>query len=121
MTPFAPEFELNLGGSRGLHSEPGVSGNMRLTVQRHLGKEMPREPESRVLVLWNGLGYLYFLFFWPRLGPCRILVPQPGIEPGAPAAKAPSPNHWTIREVPYIVFFSSYKKDWQKNLVWGCV
>ena len=33
---------------------------------------------------------------------CRILVPQPGIEPGATAVKAPSPNYWTARELPQI-------------------
>ena len=25
---------------------------------------------------------------------CRILVPQPGIQPGPLAGKAQSPNHW---------------------------
>ena len=29
-----------------------------------------------------------------------ILVPQPGIEPRAPAVEAQGPNHWTAREVP---------------------
>ena len=31
---------------------------------------------------------------------CGTLVPQPGIEPGSPAVKALSPNHWTVREFP---------------------
>ena len=34
---------------------------------------------------------------------CGILVPQRGIEPGATAVKAPSPNHWTGREVPHFL------------------
>ena len=29
---------------------------------------------------------------------CRILVPTPGIKPGAPTVKVPSPNHWTAKE-----------------------
>ena len=29
---------------------------------------------------------------------CRILVPQPGIEPVPPAIGVQSPNHWTHRE-----------------------
>ena len=29
---------------------------------------------------------------------CGILVLWPGIEPGASAVRAPSPNHWTTRE-----------------------
>ena len=31
---------------------------------------------------------------------CGILVPQPGIEPTAPAVEALSPSHCTTREVP---------------------
>ena len=31
---------------------------------------------------------------------CRILAPQPGIEPASPALKAQGLNHWTIREFP---------------------
>ena len=41
-----------------------------------------------------------FVFFWPCHTACKILVPQPGIEPGSMAVKAPCPNHWTAREVP---------------------
>ena len=29
---------------------------------------------------------------------CGVLAPQPGIDPGPPAVKVPSPNHWTTRE-----------------------
>ena len=38
--------------------------------------------------------------FLPWLCPAvfRILLPSPGIEPGPPAVKARSPNHWTARE-----------------------
>ena len=35
---------------------------------------------------------------------CRILVPQPGIEPRPLAVKAWSPNHWTAREFPPAIF-----------------
>ena len=38
------------------------------------------------------------LFFLATLCGLWILVPQPGIEPGPLAVKAPSPNHWTTRE-----------------------
>ena len=38
---------------------------------------------------------------------CGILVPQPGIEPGPSAVKAPSPNHWSAREFPVIYFMCS--------------
>ena len=38
---------------------------------------------------------------------CGILVPWPGIEPGAPAVKVPSPNHWTAREFPRVRAFES--------------
>ena len=33
---------------------------------------------------------------------CRILVPQPGIEPVPPAPGVQSLNHWTAREVPIL-------------------
>ena len=47
-----------------------------------------------------------FFFFWPHLASCGMLVPQPGIEPGATAVKAPSTNHWTTREFPkFIIVF----------------
>ena len=40
-----------------------------------------------------------YVFILLATGPCGILVPQPGIEPSAPALGAQSPNHWTAREV----------------------
>ena len=36
---------------------------------------------------------------------CGILVPQPGIEPGATAVKALSHNNWTAREVSRLLDF----------------
>ena len=44
-----------------------------------------------------GLGYL---FIWPHPADCRILIPQPEIEPMPPAEEAQSPDHWPAREVP---------------------
>ena len=38
-----------------------------------------------------------FFFFLLAYG---IFVPQPGIEPGSTAVKAPNANHWTAREFP---------------------
>ena len=42
-------------------------------------------------------GSFLFDFFWRSWHhePCRILVPQPGIEPVSPASGARSLNHWT--------------------------
>ena len=40
------------------------------------------------------------LFCWPYLAACRILVPQPGMEPLPPTLGAQTLNHWTTREVP---------------------
>ena len=42
----------------------------------------------------------FYLLFWPYCVACRILVPRPGTEPRPMAVKAPSPNHWTAREIP---------------------
>ena len=47
---------------------------------------------------------------------CGILVPWPGIEPGATAVKAPSPNHWTTREFPEQNIIMSITYRWKS---WG--
>ena len=39
-----------------------------------------------------------FFFFLPQCAACRILVPQPGIEPGLLVVRVHSLNHWTARE-----------------------
>ena len=46
------------------------------------------------------INVLFFIYFWPHLTACGILVPQPGIERRPLAVKAWSPNHWTFREFP---------------------
>ena len=42
----------------------------------------------------------FFFFFMAVLCDCRILVPQPEIEPGPSAVKMQSPNQWTCRGFP---------------------
>ena len=54
----------------------------------------------REVVHWLGHISFFFFFFWPRCGPCGILVSPAGIEPVLPAVEARSPNHLTAREVP---------------------
>ena len=39
-----------------------------------------------------------FIYFFPHYLACRILAPQPGIEPRSSAMKASSPKHRTARE-----------------------
>ena len=56
---------------------------------------------SRLLAHWTP----HKIFFWPCLMACEILTPQPGIELWAPAKKVSSPNHWTTREFPQMLFF----------------
>ena len=56
---------------------------------------------SRTLNLQPFLGYLHFFFFlifWPCHAAPGILVPQPGMEPMAPALEVQSLNRWTTRE-----------------------
>ena len=65
--------------------------------------------------LSGDVGFVLF-FFWPQHVACRILVPQPGIEPMPPAMEAWSPNHWTAREVPRCVLSVKYTPDF-KDLV----
>ena len=40
-----------------------------------------------------------FFFFFSCTAACRILDPQPGIEPAPSAVKAHSANHWTTRRL----------------------
>ena len=54
------------------------------------------------------------LLFWSHCVVCRILVPQPGIQPVSPAVGARSPNYWTTREVPDFFFFFNKPKATQK-------
>ena len=44
---------------------------------------------------------IFFFFFCHSA--CRILLPQPGVEPMHPALEVLSPNHWTAREFPKMV------------------
>ena len=49
--------------------------------------------------------FIFLAFFWfVFLMACKILIPQPGIEPGPQAVRLPSPNHLTAREflIPYL-------------------
>ena len=56
---------------------------------------------------------IYYSFFFVLGGgqlhfvSCRVLVSQPGIEPGPVAVKVPSLNPWTTREFSIIGFFFS--------------
>ena len=43
---------------------------------------------------------LSVLFSFALAAHCRLLVPQPGIEPRPLTVKARSPNHWTTRGIP---------------------
>ena len=60
----------------------------------------------------------FFFFFCPYLTACGILVPQPGIEPGPTAVKAPNLNPWVIREDPVFKLDSylKYVLKWIKQL-----
>ena len=49
--------------------------------------------------------YLSVLFFGLRRAACRVLVPQPGIEPALPAVEEQSLNHWAARGFPAVFFF----------------
>ena len=44
----------------------------------------------------------FCLFFWLHHMACRILVPQPGTEPGLSTVKSQGPNHWTAGELPIV-------------------
>ena len=59
-----------------------------------------------------------FYFFWPGSVDCRILVPQPRIEPRPTAVKVPSPNHWAVRELrPWNFYILKREKGQISNLL----
>ena len=58
-------------------------------------------------ILGESVRSSYSLFFWPSHGACRILVPQPWIEPASPEVEARNLNHWTAREVQVLIFYFS--------------
>ena len=48
------------------------------------------------------MGFLkktFYLLFWPLHVTCRIVVPQPGMEPGPPAVEVWRPSYQTRRQV----------------------
>ena len=91
------------------HSQPSVS-NYLPTYLLHVCLCRSKIPEAAVAFEHPVPGpyrtpcsppFFSFLFFFF----CRILVPQPGIEPTPLAVKAWSPNHWTAREFPAAALF----------------
>ena len=58
----------------------------------------------------------FFFFFWLRRAACRILVPQPGIEPIPFAVEAQSPNLWTAREFPEKIWSCKKMRVGEKNI-----
>ena len=71
---------------------PGLEPMSPALVGRFSTTVPPGKPAFYFLVFIN--------FFWPYHMACRVLVPQPRIEPGPSAKKVWSPNHWTAREFP---------------------
>ena len=57
-----------------------------------------------------------FIYFWPHLAECGILVPWPGLEPVPPAVEAQSLNHWTARDAPLLLFKCKKKKKINRKL-----
>ena len=51
-----------------------------------------------------GIFFFFLIFtFWSCCAACGVLVPRPGIEPAPTALEAQNLNHWTAREVPWIL------------------
>ena len=78
----------------------------------------PGERKGRSPLPWFFNTITPFLHFYFSGGPhhvaCRILVPQPGIEPKAPAVEVWCLSHWTVTEVPHNTLCS--KGFWQRPL-----
>ena len=57
----------------------------------------------------------YFLLYHAA---CRILVPQPEMEPTSPAVEVWRLKHWTTREVPICIFFFFWCQKLRVNYLW---
>ena len=68
---------------------------------RTLGWEDPLKVSISIYLYVHTHIYIYLAI--PHA--CRILVSQPGIEPGPVAVETWSPNYWTAREFPIFNFF----------------
>ena len=52
--------------------------------------------------------FQFNFLFLPHHEACGILVPQSEIKPTSPATEAQSLNHWTAREVPWLIYFITW-------------
>ena len=66
---------------------------------------------------FHSVGTCFMYLFWPHHVACRILVPQAGIEPGAPAVKAWSPHHWIAKK--FGTCFKSWLVTVKSTLLFG--
>ena len=57
------------------------------------------------------LSHSFFSLFWLHRSTCGILVLRPGIKPVSSAMEGQSPNHWTTREVLYILVYTLHRVD----------
>ena len=72
---------------------------------------------------WIGSLYFYPLsysvfFFWLHHTACRILYPQPDMEPRSPEVEAWSPNYWTTKEFSYFLTFLFQIYNWLSKILW---
>ena len=92
-----------------LHSWESQNSKLTLVLTlRYLGLSISDS------ILCPFLFVFLFLFLWVFfrlcLAACRVLVPWPGIKPVSLAVEVWSPNHWTTREFPVVLFFTKTKK-----------
>ena len=57
---------------------------------------------SSIIIIHFTAGQLFM--FWPHHAACRILVPQPRIEPVPPTMEVRSLNNWTTGKVLFLNF-----------------
>ena len=75
------------------------------------------KPRIYSVTIFNS--FFFFFLFLPHHVACRILVPRlRGLNPGPPAVRVWSPNHWPTREFPKILF--CYKK-FQEHIKESCI
>ena len=83
---------------------PDISSSFPSDFHLSLLHDCSLPPRAKPRNLNMPIGFFWGGDFWPSHAACGILVPQPGMEPGALAMRALSPNHWATREFPQYAY-----------------
>ena len=68
----------------------------------------PTQESTRALLHCRQILYRWTFFFFNLVVACRILVPQPRMEPVLPAVESQTLDHWPPRESPGVAIYEAF-------------